>query len=350
MVPADVHSCPGCPHPACMGPAISGSGNVLINGLPALREGDQGIHTACCGPNTWTVLEASGQVFVNGQRLVRQGDRTLHCGGIGMMIEASGDVHDNSRKASLIAEQLLKILTAVLARQEVLFQNLSRGLVESYGDDPDFDDLQSMMDALERLKGASPGDVEVINRLISDGTLAPDHMLKGDVEWVHDKQGHLVGFYEHRDGMHWAYGLDGKRHLLGEDGATSPGDLTDAILLLSGTGIASKLGRGALERAGVRLGAAEAGGEGAASLGSRAKDVLRRQGQKAKDAIPRSWSDARARAYNKAVEIGSKPPGDGRPGPMPGAPPPETYKDALKEVGKELAKQGFQAARKHLGL
>jgi uncharacterized Zn-binding protein involved in type VI secretion len=38
MVPADAHGCPACPHPA-VGPAISGSPNVLTNGLPSVRVG-----------------------------------------------------------------------------------------------------------------------------------------------------------------------------------------------------------------------------------------------------------------------------------------------------------------------
>jgi len=51
-VPADAHGCPACPHP-CVGPAISGSANVLTNTRPSLRVTDNGIHAACCGPNTW---------------------------------------------------------------------------------------------------------------------------------------------------------------------------------------------------------------------------------------------------------------------------------------------------------
>ena len=46
--PGDAHGCPGCPHPAT-GPAIQGSPHVNVNGLPALRVGDTGIHAACCG-------------------------------------------------------------------------------------------------------------------------------------------------------------------------------------------------------------------------------------------------------------------------------------------------------------
>jgi len=98
---ADTHGCPACPHP-CIGPATAGSGDVLINGKPALRMGDTGIHAACCGPNTWECIEASAGVVVNGQPLVRKGDKTLHCGAtLGEMIEASGDVSDGSGKTKI---------------------------------------------------------------------------------------------------------------------------------------------------------------------------------------------------------------------------------------------------------
>ena len=90
-VPADAHGCPACPHPA-MGPAIAGSCDVLVNGRPALRVGDSGIHAACCGPNTWSAQGGSGSVFINGQGAHRMGDASQHCGGIGQLIEASANV------------------------------------------------------------------------------------------------------------------------------------------------------------------------------------------------------------------------------------------------------------------
>jgi uncharacterized Zn-binding protein involved in type VI secretion len=94
--PIDNHGCVGCPHPNVTGPAISGSSNVNINGRPALRILDIGMHMACCGTNMWSITQASGQVFVNNSRIVRRGDSTQHCGGKGQMIEASGNVIDNS--------------------------------------------------------------------------------------------------------------------------------------------------------------------------------------------------------------------------------------------------------------
>jgi uncharacterized Zn-binding protein involved in type VI secretion len=91
QVQQDSHGCPGCPHPG-VGPAISGSSNVNINGRPAVRVDDVGIHAVCCGPNMWSAAVGSATVFVNGKPLVRQNDQTRHCGGQGKMIEGSDDV------------------------------------------------------------------------------------------------------------------------------------------------------------------------------------------------------------------------------------------------------------------
>lgn len=91
MTPADAHGCPACPHPA-IGPAVCGSPDVFVNGKPALRVGDQGIHTACCGPNTWEALMGSFTVMINGKGAYRLGDMAKHCGGIGALLEGSPDV------------------------------------------------------------------------------------------------------------------------------------------------------------------------------------------------------------------------------------------------------------------
>lgn len=91
QVPADAHGCTACPHPA-VGPAISGSANVMVNGLPALRVGDNGTHVACCGPNTWIAQTGSGTVMINGMQAHRLGDQDIHCGGMGFMIQASNNV------------------------------------------------------------------------------------------------------------------------------------------------------------------------------------------------------------------------------------------------------------------
>ncbi|MEO8843389.1 MAG: PAAR domain-containing protein [Kofleriaceae bacterium] len=90
-VPADAHGCPACPHP-CVGPAVSGSADVMTNKLPSLRVGDKGIHMACCGPNTWTAKEGSSTVFINNKKAHRLGDADQHCGGNGMLIEGSNNV------------------------------------------------------------------------------------------------------------------------------------------------------------------------------------------------------------------------------------------------------------------
>lgn len=89
--PADGHGCPGCPH-SVVGPAVSGSPDVQINGRGALRLNDPGVHAACCGPNTWKAAAGSSTVFINGKPAVRMGDMTQHCGGVGKIIEGSNNV------------------------------------------------------------------------------------------------------------------------------------------------------------------------------------------------------------------------------------------------------------------
>jgi uncharacterized Zn-binding protein involved in type VI secretion len=89
--PADAHGCPACPHPV-IGPAVQGSPDVLVNGRPALRVGDQGIHMVCCGPNTWEAKTGSATVLINNQAAHRMGDQDKHCGGMGALIEGSPDV------------------------------------------------------------------------------------------------------------------------------------------------------------------------------------------------------------------------------------------------------------------
>jgi len=92
--PADAHGCNGCPH-TVSGPALTGSGDVSIEGLPALRaQGmDQGVHAACCGPNSWVTMQGSGTVYINDLPVVRLGDTTVHCGGVGAMMSSCGTVN-----------------------------------------------------------------------------------------------------------------------------------------------------------------------------------------------------------------------------------------------------------------
>lgn len=91
-VSADAHGCPACPHGA-KGPVIVGSPNVNVNGLPAARVDDKGVHAACCGPNMFTATKGSGTVFINGKKAHRKGDAQAHCGGNGQSDKGSPNVN-----------------------------------------------------------------------------------------------------------------------------------------------------------------------------------------------------------------------------------------------------------------
>jgi uncharacterized Zn-binding protein involved in type VI secretion len=80
-----------CPHPA-IGPATGGSPDTKVNGRPALRVDDPGVHAACCGTNTWTAKTGSSTVFINNKAAHRMGDADQHCGGMGKLIEGSPNV------------------------------------------------------------------------------------------------------------------------------------------------------------------------------------------------------------------------------------------------------------------
>jgi hypothetical protein len=64
----------------------------MVNGRPALRVGDTGIHAACCGPNMWTAQSGAPSVFINGKAAFRMNDPSLHCGGTGQLCEGSANV------------------------------------------------------------------------------------------------------------------------------------------------------------------------------------------------------------------------------------------------------------------
>ena len=49
--PADSHGKNCCSHNVT-GPAVTASPDVFINDKPALRVGDTGVHSSCCGSNT----------------------------------------------------------------------------------------------------------------------------------------------------------------------------------------------------------------------------------------------------------------------------------------------------------
>jgi uncharacterized Zn-binding protein involved in type VI secretion len=90
-VPQDSHGAPCCDHEA-IGPAVTGSKNVLINNRPALRVNDRGKHSSCCGPNTWVAVRGAPAVLINDKPAHRKGDADKHCGGMGEMIEGSANV------------------------------------------------------------------------------------------------------------------------------------------------------------------------------------------------------------------------------------------------------------------
>lgn len=89
--PADSHGDICCSH-SVTGPGTRGSPNILVNDLQPLRIGDPGVHSSCCGANSWVVAEGSDTVFFNGIPASRIGDRTTHCGGTGSLVQGSANV------------------------------------------------------------------------------------------------------------------------------------------------------------------------------------------------------------------------------------------------------------------
>ncbi|HLH38740.1 MAG TPA: PAAR domain-containing protein [Bryobacteraceae bacterium] len=114
QVPADAHGKICCPHNAT-GPGIQGSPDVLVNNQPALRQFDPGIHSACCGPNTWIAIEGCEQVLINNLPAHRRFDLDQHCGGMGFMIEGSPDVYvgDGTESGMSQAKQNAKALCQI---------------------------------------------------------------------------------------------------------------------------------------------------------------------------------------------------------------------------------------------
>ncbi len=91
LIPSDSHGKPCCAHSA-QGPGVKGSPNIMVNGMMAMRVTDPGVHSSCCGANTWVVAMGSSTVFMNGLPAARIGDQTTHCGGTGKLIIGSPDV------------------------------------------------------------------------------------------------------------------------------------------------------------------------------------------------------------------------------------------------------------------
>lgn len=85
--------CPADSHPDALGtvpvsgPILTGSETVLVNGRPAARKGDTGIHATCSGDNTFEIVEGDANVLIDGRPAARFGDRTRHCGGEGQIVK-----------------------------------------------------------------------------------------------------------------------------------------------------------------------------------------------------------------------------------------------------------------------
>ena len=76
--------CKRCGKHLVIGPAVSGSPDVFIDGLPAVRVDDRGIHdrACCCGGNEWLAMRVvtHDTVYINGRLAFCNGDITLHDG------------------------------------------------------------------------------------------------------------------------------------------------------------------------------------------------------------------------------------------------------------------------------
>lgn len=73
-----------------------------MNRSPALRFQDRGVHSGCCGSNTWVAANGSNSVFINGRPAHRVGDDDEHCGGMGQMIAGSADVFTGGGKTTVV--------------------------------------------------------------------------------------------------------------------------------------------------------------------------------------------------------------------------------------------------------
>lgn len=98
---------------------MTGSPNVLVDGQPALRLGDSGIHAICCGPNTWTAIQGSATVLINGEPAHRRDDMDKHCGGIGRLVEGSPDVFVGGPSTAISAADMIELLSTELLRTKI---------------------------------------------------------------------------------------------------------------------------------------------------------------------------------------------------------------------------------------
>jgi uncharacterized Zn-binding protein involved in type VI secretion len=88
--PADAHGSPTDPMNV-VGPITTGSSHVLVNGKPAARVGDRGVHAVCAGPNTFEIVGGDDSVLIDGKPAARIGSTTRHCGGMGKIIGGGGN-------------------------------------------------------------------------------------------------------------------------------------------------------------------------------------------------------------------------------------------------------------------
>ncbi len=78
--------CKKCGKHLVMGPAVTGSPDVFIDGYPVVRVGDTGVHeqAVCCasGGGQWLALRSvtNTTVYINGRLAFCDGDITLHDG------------------------------------------------------------------------------------------------------------------------------------------------------------------------------------------------------------------------------------------------------------------------------
>jgi uncharacterized Zn-binding protein involved in type VI secretion len=87
---ADGHGAPMDPTNV-VGPITTGSSHVLVNGKPAARVGDVGIHYACSGANTFEIVSGDPAILIDGRVAAWIGSSTKHCGGMGTIIGGGGD-------------------------------------------------------------------------------------------------------------------------------------------------------------------------------------------------------------------------------------------------------------------
>lgn len=132
QVDADAHGCPACPHPG-VGPIVTGSPDVFVNGKPAARQDDLGIHAVCCGPNNFTIKKGSPTVYVNGKPFARMNDQTKHCGGSGPIIEGSPDVGiDDGASAQGLGSYAANALQILLQKAAAAKKGKQRKLSDTH--------------------------------------------------------------------------------------------------------------------------------------------------------------------------------------------------------------------------